>query len=106
MLVDGFQPAMNILVLALVKVLQLLGFSGGSVNGDRATAITLTGGVGADQVDFARGLETGRELVRVVFARVARGGLRTFDVGQDRCLSGGVAGDGIVVNGWLGLGFE
>ena len=64
--VNWFEPFLDVGVLVLVEVLELFGFVGGFVEGEGAVAVAFSGGVGADEVDFAVGFDLGGKLVRIV----------------------------------------
>lgn len=72
-LVYGAKPALDVIILSLVEVLEVLGFCSGLVGGDGAEAVSFAGGIGADEVDLAGSLELGGELVRIGFAAMAEG---------------------------------
>lgn len=80
MLIYGPEPPLNIVILGFVKSLQLLCLGGSFIDRDRAVAVAFARGICPNEIDFAGGLELGRELVRIVFASV-EGRLSTFDVG-------------------------
>lgn len=81
------QPALNRLVLVLIKSLEPLGFSCGFVverqYGAMSFALLAGCAICSDQVDFARALELGEELEWVVFGAVV-GCRGAFDVGWRR----------------------
>ena len=56
-LVHWFEPALYVFILGFVEVLELLGLVCGFVEGYWAVAISLSRGVGSDELDFALGLE-------------------------------------------------
>ena len=64
--VDWFEPFLDVGVLRFVEVLELFGFVGGFVEGEGAVAVAFSGGVGSDEVDFAVGFDLGGKLERIV----------------------------------------
>ena len=64
--VDWFEPFLDVGILGLVEVLELFGFVGGFVEGEGAVAVAFAGGVGADEVYFAVSLDHGGEPIRIV----------------------------------------
>ena len=64
--VDGFEPLLDVGVLRFVEVLELFGFVGGFVEGEGSVAVTFSGGVGADEVDLAVGFDQFGKSIRIV----------------------------------------
>ena len=64
--VDWFEPFLDVGVLCFVEVLELFGFVGGFIEGEGAVAVAFPGGVGADEVDFAVGFDHGGKSIRIV----------------------------------------
>ena len=64
--VDGFEPFLDVGILRFVEVLELFGFVGGFVEGEGAVAVAFAGGVGADEVDLAVGFDHGGKPVGIV----------------------------------------
>ena len=50
MLVDGLEPALDVLVLSLVEGLDVAGFRGGFIGGDGAEAVAFSRGVSTDEI--------------------------------------------------------
>ena len=64
--VDWFEPFLDVGVLCFVEVLELFGFVGGFVEGEGAVAVAFAGGVGADETDFAVGFDHGGKSIWIV----------------------------------------
>lgn len=64
--VDWLEPFLDIGVLRFVEVLELFGFMGGFVEGEGTVAVAFSGGVGADEVDFAVGFDHSGKSIRIV----------------------------------------
>ena len=56
-LIDRFEPFLDIFILVLVEILEFLCFGGFFAEGDGTVAIAFSGGVGSDQIDLALGLQ-------------------------------------------------
>lgn len=59
MLVHGAEPALDVVVLGFVKMLELLALGGRFVRGDGPASITFAGGGGTDRVDLLWGFDFG-----------------------------------------------
>ena len=64
--VDRFEPFLDVGVLGFVEVLELFGFVGGFVEGEGTVAVAFSGGVGADEVDLAVGFDLGGKPKRIM----------------------------------------
>ena len=64
--VDWFEPFLDVGVLRFVEVLELFGFVGGFVEGEGTVAVAFAGGVGADEVDLAVCFDPGGKAIRIV----------------------------------------
>ncbi len=64
--VDRFEPFLDVGVLGFVEVLELFGFVGGFVEGEGAVAVAFSGGVGTYEIDLAVGFELAGKPIRIV----------------------------------------
>ena len=64
--VNRFEPFLDVGVLGFVEVLELFGFVGSFVEGQGAVAVALSGSVGAYEIDLAVGFDLAGKPIRIV----------------------------------------
>ena len=100
MLFHGLEPALNVLVLGLVKGLQAAGFASSSVCSNRTKAVAFSGVVSTEEVQLRCRFQAQGKLVRVVGGCVDRGGRDVFDIGRRARALSGMTGNRIIVIRW------